>query len=90
MLTTITRQCPIPGLEGVAVTYNLMTTEAELDAFQKSIGTAPGRIVESVQGWPGGEFGPEPLGKDAPMHFRVWAMKQVTKAIAEYMADPNS
>lgn len=90
MQTTVTRQCPLPGFEAVAITYNLMATEAELDAFQKSIGAVPGRIVAGVEGWPGGEHGDEPLGKGAPMLFRVWAVKQVTLAIAEYMADPNS
>lgn len=90
MQTTVKRQCPIPGFEEVSITYNLMATEEELDKFQKSIGTAPGRIIENIEGWPGGEHGEDPLGKGAPMLFRVWAVKQVSLAIAEYMANPNS
>lgn len=90
MQTTITRTCPLPGFETVAITYDLMATEADLDAFQKTMGAERAAIVKSVQGWPGGELGDDPFGKPVPMLFRVWAIKQVALAIAEYMADPKS
>jgi hypothetical protein len=90
MQTTVTRQCPLPGFEAVAITYNLMATEEELDAFQKTWARSGARIVQSVEGWPGGAWGDDPFGKPVPMLFRVWAIKQVALAIAEYMADPKS
>ncbi len=90
MQTTIQRKCPLPGFETVIVTYNLMATEEDLDAFQKTMGAERGAIVQSVEGWPGGAWGDDPFGKPVPMLFRVWAIKQVALAIAEYMADPKS
>ena len=62
--------CPLEGLTGVSVTYNLMATAKQLDAFRATLNTetaAP--VVARIDGW---EAGTEPLSDDAPMAFRYW------------------
>lgn len=81
-----TVMCPLPGLEQVAVTYNLMVSEAELNAAQESL--SAGNLVAEVQNWPP-DLG-EPFGPEAPLAFRMWAVhKGIRAAAREFLTDPN-
>lgn len=83
--------CPLPGLEAVKITYNLMASAKEIDAWTQSVGERfAAKVVTKVEGWPGGEFGQEPFGADSPLAFRVWAcQKGIHQAIREFVSDPN-
>ena len=59
-----TVQCPIEGLEAVAVTYNLMASAEQIEALTESLGdTGVDACILSVSGWPEAEYGKEPFGK---------------------------
>ena len=86
-----TIQCPLPGLEAVAVTYNLMASADQIETFTESLGgeERPACIV-SVEGWPEKEFGTDPFGGKSPLAFRVWAVQRgLQQAVKEFVTDPN-
>jgi hypothetical protein len=87
--TQITVKCPLPGLEAVAVTYNLMASSKQVGVWQKTLGAENGDVVVvKVDGWPV-EYG-EPFGDDAPSAFRLWAIQQgLGTATREFLTDPN-
>lgn len=90
-----TVQCPLPGLETVAVTYNLMATQEEVNAVWETLGSDEEKrshLVIEVVGWPGGEFGHDPFGPKAPMAFQAWACNRpgYLAAMREFIFDPNS
>jgi len=90
MKVTRAVQCPLPGLEAVEVVYNLMASEAQMDAFYGKVGgdgTAKPLVVE-VRNWP--KEMPEPFGKDAPMAWRFWASRTgFGVAMAAWLNDPD-
>ena len=84
--------CPLPGLEGVSVTYNLMATEAEINALASGLGQAEGvkreNVIVSVNGWPEG-YGGDPFGPNSPLAFRVWALQAgIGDAVKAFVRDP--
>ena len=89
----ITVQCPLPGLATVAVTYNLMASERQINQVLESVGgdaEQRGLLIVSVTGWPEGDFGADPFGPDAPMAFRIWALRAgYQQGIREFIAGPN-
>jgi hypothetical protein len=86
-----TVQCPLEGFEAVAVTYNLMASEAEMTALQETLGAAvPNALIVEVHGWPA-QFGLDPFGPQAPLIWRAWAVRVgFTQALVEFATDPNS
>lgn len=85
--------CTLPGFEAVEITYNLMATEGEADAFIKRMGgdgsAAP--VVVSVEGWDTAAYGADPWNKDkAPSVFRAWATRVGWGvALKAFITDPN-
>ncbi len=90
MKTIITIDCPLEGLEDVAVTYNLMATEEQIDGFASSLGTNHAEAVAvSVTGWPSDRTD-KPMGKSAPLAFRIWMCRVgVQDAMQEFLTAPN-
>lgn len=90
MQTEYTITCPIPGLEMVKVTYNIMATSRQIDQFQRSLGSeGADQVVVKVEGLPEKYTGPS--DSDLPIMFRVWySGKGPIKAALEYAQDPNS
>lgn len=91
MQTTVIIDCPIPGLEGVTVAYNMMASADDLYAFQREIGSAKtaAKICE-VNGWDAERYGADPFGSTAPMAFRVWASKPgMNQAVLDYASNPD-
>jgi hypothetical protein len=87
---TRTVACPFAGFEGCEVTYNLMASTKQLEAFQAEYGgggTAE-PIVVKITGWPFN--GTDPWSKDAPMMWRIWAARRgIQRAIADLSDDPD-
>ena len=82
--------CPLEGFEGVTVTYNLMASANEVNAFSTDFDAAPGLVIAGVSGWPE-ELNAEPFGNDAPLAFLIWARQTgIKEAIRAYAADPLS
>ena len=86
---TGTVQCPLPGLEMVAITYNLLASEKDLKAALEDM--TAGNVVVEMSGWPeDGPFGKEPFGEGVPVAFRAWFLKGgFYRAIGEFANDPN-
>jgi len=92
-VTEYTVRCPLPTLEGVTVTYNMMASQAEFDAFGKALGgNGTARpVISQVEGWPVERYGPDPFGPGAPLAFLIWVVGEGLKtAITGYIGDPNS
>lgn len=86
--------CDLPGFEGVAVSYDLMATQTQVDLFVRHIGakgTHEGVIVK-VEGWPAQEYGPDPWDTvRVPAIFQAWAAKKGwALAMKGYLDDPLS
>ena len=81
--------CPLPGLEMVEVVYNVMATEAQMDALYRkpNAENAEGVIVE-VKSWP--LDGDGPWSENAPLAFRFWAARQgFAQAMAAWLNNPD-
>lgn len=88
MRTKITIDCPLEGLEGVKVTYDLMSSDKQVTAFRESLTPETAAAVLTVEGWP--EDKGEPFGGDAPVAWMMWAAwKGYGEAIREFLTDPN-
>jgi hypothetical protein len=69
MQTTATIDCPIPGLESVKVTFNLLASEADFDRFIRSLSRdGADKVIVKIEGWPSGE----PFDAGTPILFRLW------------------
>ena len=90
MQTEYTISCPVPGFEKVKVTYNMMATGRQIDAFQRSMGKDEAEaVIVKIEGLPDTFEGITDL--DLPMMLRVWICgKGPIKAALEYAQDPNS
>jgi len=85
-----TVDCPLEGLEDVSVTFNLMATERELEAFVEKMGRSgtAGPVIVSVDNWP--KKHGEAFGSDTPFAFMLWASRKgFSQAAADYLADPS-
>jgi hypothetical protein len=79
--------CELPGLEGVQVTYDLMASEEQVNAWQQSLGSVNDGVVAEVTGWPEGRG--EPFGPQAPLAFRIWTVQGgYQEAVRRFAADP--
>lgn len=89
-----TTRCTLPGFESLAVTYNLLISERELVAIQTSMGQpveARERMIVALAGWPGGQWGDDPFGPDAPVVVRTWLLYNgFYQALREFVASPKS
>jgi len=83
MITTITISCPLPGFEGVQVTFNLLASEAQYDAFMRSLARdAADVVITEITGWPSGT----PFDADTPLLFRLWlAQDGYIEAVKAYL-----
>jgi len=89
MRTEQKAQCELPGFESVTVTFDMLASEADMDAFSQSLGANAQHVVKDVAGWDNDQYG-APFGAGSPVAFRVWASRQgLYKAVAEYASDPN-
>lgn len=81
-------RCPLPGLEQVAVTYNLMATARQLATFRENLTAETAKpVIRSIDGWPDGG---DPFGDDAPMAFRFWVgYRGWQTAVLQFVTDPN-
>lgn len=88
-----TIECPLPGFEGVTVTFDLMATQHQIDAFVKQAGLNKSHegVIAKIEGWPP-EFGLDPWdGKVVPGVWLAWvARKGYGMAMKAYLDDPNS
>lgn len=85
---TWTAQCPLPGFETVAATYNLLASESDLSAALEKL--TPGRVVLDVTGLPE-QYGDDAFGPDAPLALRAWLLKAgFYQAIGEFVNSPKS
>lgn len=90
MRVTQSVPCPLDGFDGCAVVYNLMATEAALDAFYRKTGAEETAtpVVASIEGWPLADV--DPWGKDSPLAWRFWASRQgFAQAMASWLQNPD-
>lgn len=82
--------CDLPGFEGVEVDINVFATETDLESLTNRLRNGSAQnVVKDVRNWPK-KFGPAPYGKGAPVVFTAWvAQRAVSKALSQYISDPN-
>lgn len=86
---TRTVECPLPGFEGVTVTYDLMASREQVNTFSSDFQADTQGVVVEVTGWPE-EYG-APFGEQTPLAFEIWARQRgITDAIKALAADPLS
>lgn len=90
-----TVQCPYPGFETLAVTYNMMATVAQIEALSRSMGQGPEHdrsgVILDMHGWPEETHPGGPFGENAPMAVLIWLLRTgFGRAAAEYVNDPFS
>lgn len=88
-------QCPYPGFETLAVTYNMMATISQVEDLAASMGKGADHdrsaIVLDMTGWPEDAHPGGPWGQNAPMAVLIWLCRTgYGKAVAEYVNDPFS
>lgn len=90
MQTTQSITCPLPGLEEVVISYNMMASEDEFELFGKSLGeNGKDAVVVSVENWPE-KYG-EPFSRSAPMGWRMWAAKPALElCMRAFLAEATS
>lgn len=90
MQTTQAVTCPLPGLENVVITYNIMASEDEFETFGKSLGEEGKEAVfAGIENWPE-KYG-EPFSRSAPMAWRMWACKHgLELAMQAFLAEATS
>lgn len=91
MKTTQGVTCPLPGLDGVTVEYNMMAPMTAYDSFVSSSGReAFDVVVKTIEGWPEKEYPGGPQGLGAPMAWRLWLTRTGVGAAAQaWVQDPN-
>ncbi len=78
--------CELPGLEGVIVSYNLMATARQIDAFRANLSAETAKpVIAGIENYDG-----DPYGEDAPFAFRLWlGYAGWQKALMQFVTDPN-
>jgi hypothetical protein len=78
--------CDLPEFPDVTVTYSLMATAKQLDAFRAGLDPEMAKpVVVKVVG-----LTYEPFGEDAPLAFRFWAgYRGWQTALQQFITDPN-
>lgn len=85
---TWTTQCPLPGFETVAATYNMLASESDLSAALENL--TPGNVVLDVTGLPE-QYGKDAFGPGVPLMLRAWLLKGgFYQAIGEFVNSPKS
>jgi hypothetical protein len=78
--------CDLPEFPDITVTYSLMATAKQLDAFRVGLDpeTAKPVIVKIVG------LTVDPFGENSPLAFRFWCAYQGWKtALQQFVTDPN-
>lgn len=91
---TQTVKCPLPGFEGVEITFDLMATPEQSSLFIRHMGALESHVgvVVKVEGWPEEVFGADPWDtKRVPVVWVTWAGKKaLAQALEGYFDPPNS
>jgi hypothetical protein len=80
--------CELPEWQPVTVTYSLMATETELDAFRMQLTAETAKpVVVKIVGLPAGL---DPYGPDSPQALRFWlGYNGWNAAVRAYINSPN-
>lgn len=91
MRTTQKTTCPLPGLEGVEVEYNMMASLAALEDFMRTMGRERwDDLIVAIDGWDNKQYPGGPQSDEAPLAWRFWVARQgVQAASIAYVTDPN-
>lgn len=78
--------CDLPGLENITVSYNLMATTRQIEAFRSSLDEETAKaVIVGIDGYVG-----NPYGDDAPFAFKLWlGYTGWQKALMQFVTDPN-
>lgn len=88
----VTVQCPIAGFETFAVTYDMMASSKQVEAFSRSIGETDfdrSAVIVDMHGWPEADYPGGAFSENTPMAVWVWMLRTgYGKAVAEYANSP--
>jgi hypothetical protein len=84
--------CPLPGLEAVTVTYDLMAPWGQVQELRKLLTPETAQpVIVKIENWPIETYGDNPFGPGSPMAFQLWAANGgYNEAARAWVQDPNS